>query len=236
MTSSNGKIFRGTGPLCGEFTGPGEFPAQRPVTRTLMFTLICARINDWVINREAGDLRRLLDHYDVSVMALLSCITGSNVIIVGILLAFLTNFFAVHGALSFCQWVNMVAWDVRGSWWCHGIEPFSALLALCAGNSPVTGEFPSQRPVTQNFYVFSDLRPNKPLSKQSTHWWFETPSRSLWRTCYDCGINATQHRSQSPRHRLQGSRRKPTISYFYWKYDCAWNCFWSHSLWPSDVV
>ena len=34
----------------------------------LMFTLICARINDWVNNREAGDLRRLLDHYDVSVM------------------------------------------------------------------------------------------------------------------------------------------------------------------------
>ena len=33
MTSSNGIIFRVTGPLCGEFTGPGEFPAQRPVTR-----------------------------------------------------------------------------------------------------------------------------------------------------------------------------------------------------------
>ena len=33
MTSSNGNIFRVTGPLCGEFTGPGEFPAQRPVTR-----------------------------------------------------------------------------------------------------------------------------------------------------------------------------------------------------------
>ena len=34
MTSSNGDIFRVTGPLCGEFTGPGEFPAQRPVTRS----------------------------------------------------------------------------------------------------------------------------------------------------------------------------------------------------------
>ena len=33
MTSSNGNIFRVTGPLCGEFTGPGEFTAQRPVTR-----------------------------------------------------------------------------------------------------------------------------------------------------------------------------------------------------------
>ena len=34
MTSSNGNIFRVTGHLCGEFTGPGEFPTQWPVTRS----------------------------------------------------------------------------------------------------------------------------------------------------------------------------------------------------------
>ena len=34
MTSSNGNIFRVTGPLCGEFTGPGDFTAQRRVTRS----------------------------------------------------------------------------------------------------------------------------------------------------------------------------------------------------------
>ena len=45
------------------------------------------------------------------------------------------------------------------------METFSALLALCTGNSPVTGEFPAQRPVTRNFDVFFDLRPNKQLSK-----------------------------------------------------------------------
>ena len=39
MTSSNGNIFRVTGHLCGEFTGPGEFPAQRPVTRS--FDVFC---------------------------------------------------------------------------------------------------------------------------------------------------------------------------------------------------
>ena len=61
------------------------------------------------------------------------------------------------------------------------MKTFSALLALCAGNSPVTGEFPSQRPVTQSFDVFFDLRLNKRLSKQSWGWWFETPSCSLWR-------------------------------------------------------
>ena len=70
------------------------------------------------------------------------------------------------------------------SWWRHEMETFSALLVLCAGNSPVTGEFPTQRPVTRSFDVFFDLRLNKRLSKQSWGRWFETPSRSLWRHCY----------------------------------------------------
>ena len=63
------------------------------------------------------------------------------------------------------------------------METFSALLALCAGNSPVTGEFPAQKPVTQSFDVFFDRRLNKQLSKQSWGWWFYTPSWSLWRHC-----------------------------------------------------
>ena len=41
------------------------------------------------------------------------------------------------------------------------METFSALLALCAGNSPVTGEFPTQWPVTQSFDVFFDLHVSK---------------------------------------------------------------------------
>ena len=57
------------------------------------------------------------------------------------------------------------------------MEIFSALLAICAGNSPVTGEFPTQRPVTRSFDVYFDLRPKE----QSWGWWFETLSRSLWR-------------------------------------------------------
>ena len=53
---------------------------------------------------------------------------------------------------------------------------------LC-GNSPVTGEFPTQRPVTRSLDVFFDLHLNKRLGKQSWDWWFETPSRPLWRQC-----------------------------------------------------
>ena len=69
------------------------------------------------------------------------------------------------------------------SWWRHQMETFSALLAICAGNSPVPGEFPTQRPVTQSFHVFFDMHMNKRLRKQSRGWWFETQSRSLWRHC-----------------------------------------------------
>ena len=99
------------------------------------------------------------------------------------------------------------------SWWRHQMETFSALLVFCAGNSPVPGEFPSQRPVTRSFDVFSLIyawtnvwannrhacalrrkgahyivtlyRRDKLLTKQLWGWWFETPSCSLWRHCND---------------------------------------------------
>ena len=50
-------------------------------------------------------------------------------------------------------------------------ENISALLAICAGNSPVTGEFPAQRPVTRSYDAYFDLRLNKRLGKQSWGWW-----------------------------------------------------------------
>ena len=59
----------------------------------------------------------------------------------------------------------------------------SALLVICAGNSPVPGEFPAHRPVTRSFDVFFDLCPNKRLSKQWWSWWFEAPSSPLLRHC-----------------------------------------------------
>ena len=69
VTSSYGKIFRVTGHLCGEFTGPRSIPRTKASdAELLMFSLICAWINDWVNNHDAGDLRRHLAHYDVTVM------------------------------------------------------------------------------------------------------------------------------------------------------------------------
>ena len=62
-------------------------------------------------------------------------------------------------------------------------ETFSSLLTICAGISPVTGDFPAQRPIRRSFGVFFDLHPNNRLNKQWWGWWFETPSRPSWRHC-----------------------------------------------------
>ena len=69
ITSSNGNIFCVTGHLCGEFNG--HMIVNSPQTGqwrgTLIFHLICAWINGWVNNGEAGDLRRHRAHYDITV-------------------------------------------------------------------------------------------------------------------------------------------------------------------------
>ena len=84
---------------------------------------------------------------------------------------------------SIWDWISN-RWQWLGkAWWCHQMETFSAWLAIGAGNSPVPGEFPAQRPVTRSFDVFFDPRLNKALSKQSWGWWFETLSCPLWRHC-----------------------------------------------------
>ena len=68
MTSSNGNIFRVTGPCVGNSTVPVISPHKGQWRRALMFSLICVWINGWVNNREAGDLRRHRGHDDVSVL------------------------------------------------------------------------------------------------------------------------------------------------------------------------
>ena len=85
MTSSNGNSFRVTGPLCGEFTGPGEFPTQRPVTRSFdVFVDLCLnkRLSkqpcgwwfetpSWSLWRQCNEwrvLRKAFSCYDVNVI------------------------------------------------------------------------------------------------------------------------------------------------------------------------
>ena len=92
---------------------------------------------------------------------------------------------------------GIVEYIKKYPWWRHQMGTFSALLAICMGNSPVTGEFPTQRPVTRSFDVFFDL--NKRLSKPSWGWWFEAPSRQLWR---HCNAQGALHTSTIVRERL----------------------------------
>ena len=77
------------------------------------------------------------------------------------------------------------------SWWQHQMETFSTLLALCEKNSPVTGEFPSQRPVTRSFGVFLRYAEITPLYMIRihrllvTHWvlWppnYKNETADLW--------------------------------------------------------
>ena len=63
------------------------------------------------------------------------------------------------------------------AWWRHQMETFSALLALCAVNSPHKDQWHVE------LWCFFYLHLNKRLSKQSRRWWFETPSRPLWCHC-----------------------------------------------------
>ena len=60
------------------------------------------------------------------------------------------------------------------------MEMFAALLAVCAGNSPVTSEFPAQRPVARNFKVFFDLH----LRRHCTHY-----AVTVMYKDYNIGIN-----------------------------------------------
>ena len=73
---------------------------------------------------------------------------------------------------------------------------------LCEGYPPVTNGFPSQKPVTQSFDVFFDLRLSKRLNEQSRRWWFETPSRSLWwQVAIRWSITAVDQNENSLPHR-----------------------------------
>ena len=71
MTSSNGNIFRVTGPLWGIHRSPVNSPHKGQWRGTLKFSLICAWTNGWINNLDASDLTRHRAHYDVTVMNLL---------------------------------------------------------------------------------------------------------------------------------------------------------------------
>ena len=68
IMSSNGIIFRLTGPLRGESTGRRWIPLKSQWRVALVFSLICAWTNGLINTEEFGDLRRHRVHYGITVM------------------------------------------------------------------------------------------------------------------------------------------------------------------------
>ena len=179
--------------VLGIHRSPVNSPHKGQWRGALMFSLICTRISGWVNNGEAGDLRRHRAHYDVIIMGHWDVISVSNNILLKCVNKGIHSTHVSQAWPCKVSWIlviitsapipymhqrqYMVSYTLASPWWRHKMETFSALLALRAGNSTVTGEFPSQRPVTRSFGVLFDLR----LSKQSWGWGFETPSCSLCR-------------------------------------------------------
>ena len=99
------------------------------------------------------------------------------------------------------------------------METFSAILALCVGNSPATGEFPSQRPLAQSLDFLFDLRLNKCLSKQWRGWWFETILRPFCRhqmICAWMSISAPEQTvQQESKHRWFETQSRSLWRHYY---------------------
>ena len=208
MTSSNENIFRVTGPLRGEFTGHRWIPFTKASDAEL-WCFFYLRLNER-LRKQSRDwwfetpLRSLWRHCNVQFFTVLGhdsdnkcvCISHQTAGFMAALnQACLWGLYNPSLSAAKCrpchrqqfQTVflqgNLLIPGNFNSRWRHQMETFSALLALCAGNSPVSGEFPAQRPVTRIFDVFFDLRLIKRLRKHSLGWWFETLLRPLWRHC-----------------------------------------------------
>ena len=172
----NGSIFRVTDPLCGEFTGhrwPVNSPHKGQQRGALMFSFICAWINGWVNNREAGDLRRHRAHYDVTVMMTYCICRERSVAIMAFFMVIITL------AYSSELMLEKILWPCKTE-----IMVTSSNGNICRITGHLWGEFTGNRwiPLTKACDEAFDLRLDQHLSRRR---WFEMPSRALWRHCND---------------------------------------------------
>ena len=85
-------------------------------------------------------------------------------------------------------------WDTRGAvikcpsmWWRHGMETLSALLALCGGNPPVTGGFPSQRGNNAERWCYLCCQPEQTVQQTVDSPAIWDASEFVW-CCYDATV------------------------------------------------
>ena len=200
------KLFHISGPLWVTGGSPHKSPAMRSSDNIFA---VAQNISCWIKICAAYDLRRHDAHVTVisiatpaeyqwalyllqpiACMHLINTVRQALVISsdIGVSQGLSISCHAnIFGDIRLYLWSKFYFFVVHVAMMTSSNGDISALPALCVGNSPSTGEFPSQRPVTRSFEVFFGL--NKRLSKQSWGWWFETPSCSLWRHCKVCGVS-----------------------------------------------
>ena len=170
MTSSNGNIFRVTGPLCWEFTGPGEFPTQRPVTRSfdVFFDLLPKkRLSKqswgwWCETLSHPSRRHRNDTWTNEVMMSFwkDGRTHETTTPVGVM----------WGINEHHE--DVIKWKHFPRYW-----PFVQGIHRSPASSPHKGQWHGA------LVFFFGLRLIKRLSKQSRGLWFGTLSHPLWRHC-----------------------------------------------------
>ena len=119
---------------------PVNSPHKGQWRGALMSTLICAWTNGWVNSPDADDLRRHRVHHNVTVMCC-CCLPG----VLGVAVVLGSPASVVMDSITKIYMMTSSSGNI-----------FRVTDPLC-GNSPVTGEFPAQRPVTRSFGVFFDL-------------------------------------------------------------------------------
>ena len=147
MTSSNGNIFRVTGPLCGEFTGPGEFPAQRPVTRSfdVFFDLrpnkqLSKQPRGWWFETPSWSLWRQRNEYG-------PCTISNSISLIAWMIPSLPGAGDLPGDRR--QWLSLFyrVWRVTAQWrrYCRYLQ-YDASLFWNGGDTRITGQ--NQGPVS----------------------------------------------------------------------------------------
>ena len=111
MTSSNGNIFRVTGHLRGEFTGLQWIPRTKASDAELWCFFDLRLNNDWVNNREAGDIRRYHAHYGVIVMDGEWCMGNNRTR--ALHLFFHLNLTHFHSATYMRQWIGLALVQIK---------------------------------------------------------------------------------------------------------------------------
>ena len=132
-------------PLC---SGSWGFPAQMAIS-TEFWSLLRMWWNVWTNGRMAGERRRFNARCDVNNEGLPhaevchNCDTQRSPAWIWLIFSKILKTDIPHKTpWTSLLYDNFLQIQKPWAWWRHQMETFSALLAICAGNSPVAGEFP----------------------------------------------------------------------------------------------